>query len=85
VAAGIVGSNQAEDVVQDALLLAHSALASLKDRTKFSRWLMAITRWRALRALRQESRHAFGRARAPRCAARAARSFAAATTRAIRT
>jgi RNA polymerase sigma factor (sigma-70 family) len=61
VAAGIVGSNQAEDVVQDALLLAHRALASLRDRTKFSRWLMAITRWRALRALRQESRHAFGR------------------------
>jgi RNA polymerase sigma-70 factor (ECF subfamily) len=60
VAAGIVGSNQAEDVVQDALLLAHRALASLKDRTKFSRWLMAITRWRALRALRQERRHAFG-------------------------
>jgi RNA polymerase sigma-70 factor (ECF subfamily) len=61
VAAGIIGSNQAEDVVQDSLLLAHRALATLKDRTKFSRWLMAITRWRALRASRQESRRAFGR------------------------
>jgi RNA polymerase sigma-70 factor (ECF subfamily) len=60
VAAGIVGSNQAEDVVQDALLLAHRALASLKDRTKFSRWLMAITRWRALRVGQQERRHVFG-------------------------
>ncbi|HEX5854692.1 MAG TPA: RNA polymerase sigma factor [Thermoanaerobaculia bacterium] len=60
VAGGIAGSNQAEDVVQDALLLAHRALASLKDRTKFSRWLMAITRWRALRASRKERRHAFG-------------------------
>jgi RNA polymerase sigma-70 factor, ECF subfamily len=61
VAAGIVGWNQAEDVVQDALLLAHRALASLKDRTKFSRWLLAITRWRALRVSRQESRQALGR------------------------
>ncbi|HEX7669035.1 MAG TPA: RNA polymerase sigma factor, partial [Polyangiaceae bacterium] len=61
VATGIVGSNQAEDVVQDALLLAHRSLATLRDRTKFSRWLMAITRWRALRASRQESRRAFGR------------------------
>jgi RNA polymerase sigma factor (sigma-70 family) len=60
VAAGIVGPNQAEDVVQDSLLLAHRALASLKDRTKFSRWLMAITRWRALRASRKERRHSLG-------------------------
>jgi RNA polymerase sigma-70 factor, ECF subfamily len=60
-AAAIVGSNHAEDVVQDALLLAHRELSSLKDRTKFVRWLMAITRWRALRVGRQESRHAVGR------------------------
>jgi RNA polymerase sigma-70 factor (ECF subfamily) len=58
VAERIVGSIHAEDVVQDALLMAHRALASLKDRTKFSRWLLAITRWRALRVLKQESRHA---------------------------
>lgn len=56
VATGIVGSIHAEDVVQDVLLLAHGALPSLRDRTKFSRWLLAITRWRALRVLRQESR-----------------------------
>jgi RNA polymerase sigma-70 factor (ECF subfamily) len=61
VAAGIVGANQAEDVVQDALLLSYRSLASLKDRAKFSRWLMAITRWRALRFGRNESRHATGR------------------------
>jgi RNA polymerase sigma-70 factor (ECF subfamily) len=61
VASRIVGWNQAEDVVQDALLLAYRELASLKDRTKFSRWLMAITRWRALRAGRNESRHTVGR------------------------
>jgi RNA polymerase sigma-70 factor, ECF subfamily len=61
-AAGIVGSIHAEDVVQDALLMARRALASLKDRTNFSRWLLAITRWRALRVGRQESRHAVLRA-----------------------
>ena len=61
VASGIVGSIHAEDVVQEALLMAHDALASLKDRAKFSRWFLAITRWRALRVLRQESRRAAGR------------------------
>jgi len=61
VASGIVGSALAEDVVQDALLLAHRALASLQDRAKFSRWLLAITRWRALRVGRLESRHSVGR------------------------
>ena len=57
VAAAIVGQSQAEDVVQDALLLAHRELATLRDRTKFQRWLLAITRWRALRVGRYESRH----------------------------
>ena len=61
VAARIVGWNQAEDVVQDALVLAYRELASLRDRDKFSRWLMAITRWRALRVGRAESRHEVGR------------------------
>ena len=61
VAAGIVGSKDAEDVVQDTLLMAHRALPSLRDRSKFSRWLMAITRWRALRVGRRENQHVFGR------------------------
>jgi RNA polymerase sigma-70 factor (ECF subfamily) len=60
VAAAIVGSNHAEDVAQDALLVAHQALPSLKDRTKFLRWLLAITRWRALRVGQLESRHVVG-------------------------
>jgi RNA polymerase sigma-70 factor (ECF subfamily) len=60
-AAEIAGSNHAEDVVQEALFLAHRALASLQDRTKFSRWLLAITRWRALRVGQYESRHVVGR------------------------
>ncbi|HEX5855497.1 MAG TPA: RNA polymerase sigma factor [Thermoanaerobaculia bacterium] len=61
VAEGIVGPILAEGVVQDALLMAHRALASLKDQSRFSRWLLAITRWRALRTGRQESRPASGR------------------------
>jgi RNA polymerase sigma factor (sigma-70 family) len=60
-AAAIVGWNHAEDVVQDALLLAHRELSSLQDRNKFLRWLLAITRWRALRVGQHESRHAVGR------------------------
>jgi RNA polymerase sigma-70 factor (ECF subfamily) len=63
VATGIVGPTLAEDVVQESLLLAHRALASLQDRAKFSRWLLAITRWRALRVGRLESRHAVGHVR----------------------
>jgi RNA polymerase sigma factor (sigma-70 family) len=55
-AARIVGSSRADDVVHDARLLAHRALGSLKDPARFSRWLVAITRWLALRAGRPESR-----------------------------
>lgn len=53
VATGIVGQEKAEQTVGDALLLAHGALSSLKDRSKFRRWFLAITRWRALRAGRK--------------------------------
>ena len=55
-AAKLVGKNGAEDVVQDALLLAFRALRSLGDPSKFSRWLSTITRFRALRVERLESR-----------------------------
>jgi RNA polymerase sigma-70 factor (ECF subfamily) len=51
-AAFIVGPDEAEDVVQDASLLAFRALPTLKDRTKFLRWLLIITRFRALRVSR---------------------------------
>jgi RNA polymerase sigma factor (sigma-70 family) len=61
VAARIVGPGRAEDVTRDAVKLARKALPSLKDRTKFSRWLMALTRWKALRAGRLACRKAFGR------------------------
>jgi RNA polymerase sigma-70 factor (ECF subfamily) len=48
-AQAIVGRDDAEDVAQDALLLAFKALPSIEDPTKFAAWLGAITRHRALR------------------------------------
>jgi RNA polymerase sigma factor (sigma-70 family) len=60
VAVGIAGLEGAEAVAEDALRLARRALPSLKDRSKFSRWLLAITRWKALRAGRLAGRKAFG-------------------------
>lgn len=53
VATGIVGQDKAEQTVKDALLLAQGALSSLRDRSKFRRWFLAITRWWALRARRK--------------------------------
>lgn len=49
VAQGIVGYEDAEDVAQDALLLAFKALPSIEDPQKFAAWLSTITRHRALR------------------------------------
>jgi RNA polymerase sigma-70 factor, ECF subfamily len=54
-AAIIVGADLAEDVVQDAFLLAFLALPMIRDRSKFPRWLSTITRFRALRLRRSES------------------------------
>jgi RNA polymerase sigma-70 factor (ECF subfamily) len=54
-AQSIVGSEDAEDVAQDALLLAFKALPSIDDPTKFAPWLGAITRHRALRVVKRES------------------------------
>ncbi|MEO6390487.1 MAG: RNA polymerase sigma factor [Pyrinomonadaceae bacterium] len=48
-AQAIVGRDDAEDVAQDALILAFKALPSIEDPTKFAAWLGAITRHRALR------------------------------------
>ena len=52
----VVGRDRAEDVVQDALLLAYRALRTLEDPSKFPRWLCTITRFRALRVGRSEGR-----------------------------
>jgi RNA polymerase sigma-70 factor (ECF subfamily) len=61
VAQSIVGREDAEDVAQDALLLAFKALPSIEDPGKFAAWLSAITRHRALRFSRRVSRQQKGR------------------------
>lgn len=60
-AEAVVGPADAEDVAQDALLLAFKALPSIEDPSRFGAWLTAITRHRALRFDRQERRHREGR------------------------
>ena len=57
VAQQIVGRDDAEDVAQDALLLAFRALPSIEEPSKFAAWLSAITRNRAMRIGKRESSH----------------------------
>jgi RNA polymerase sigma-70 factor (ECF subfamily) len=54
-AQSIVGREHAEDVAQEALLLAFKALPSIEEPRKFAAWLSAITRHRALRFGKFES------------------------------
>ncbi|HEY6188168.1 MAG TPA: RNA polymerase sigma factor [Pyrinomonadaceae bacterium] len=61
VAQSIVGREDAEDVAQDALLLAFKALPSIENPGKFAAWLSAITRRRALRWSSRSSRQQRGR------------------------
>jgi RNA polymerase sigma-70 factor (ECF subfamily) len=56
VATSIVGRDDAEDVSQDAWLLAFKALPSIEEPRKFAAWLAAITRHRAMRFGQSESR-----------------------------
>src|SRR5215207_1140603 len=51
----IVGSDYAEDVAQDSLLLAFKALPGIDEPSKFAAWLSAITRHRALRFGKSET------------------------------
>ena len=60
-AQAIVGREDAEDVAQDALLLAFKALPSIEEPGKFAAWLSAITRNRAFRMGKRESTHRAGR------------------------
>jgi RNA polymerase sigma-70 factor, ECF subfamily len=53
----IVGADDAEDVAQDALLLAFKALPGIEEPRKFAAWLSAITRHRALRFSKSETAH----------------------------
>ncbi|HEV8141123.1 MAG TPA: sigma-70 family RNA polymerase sigma factor [Pyrinomonadaceae bacterium] len=56
VVTGIVGREDAEDVAQDAWLLAFKALPSIEDPRKFAAWLAAIARHRAMRFGKQENK-----------------------------
>jgi len=53
----IVGTDYAEDVAQDSLLLAFKALPTIDEPRKFAAWLSAITRHRALRFSKSETAH----------------------------
>ena len=60
-AQAIVGREDAEDVAQDALLLAFKGLPSIERPSKFAAWLGAITRNRAMRYGKRESVQMRGR------------------------
>lgn len=50
----IVGSDLADDVAQESLLLAFKALPSIEDPARFAAWLGVITRHHALRFAKRE-------------------------------
>ena len=56
IAGSIAGPEAAEDVAQDAFLLAFKALPDLDEPESFAAWLSAITRNRALRWIRNDRR-----------------------------
>ncbi len=56
IAASIAGPEAAEDIAQDAFLLAFQALPDLDEPDRFAAWLSSITRNRALRWIRREGR-----------------------------
>lgn len=60
-AQAVVGRDDAEDVAQDALLLAFKALPSLEQPSRFAAWLGAITKNRALRKVASEGAREKGR------------------------
>lgn len=57
-AQSLVGIGDAEDVAQDALLLAFQALPSIENPERFAAWLRTITRNRALRFSQKKGRMA---------------------------
>ena len=56
----IVGSDHADDVAQESLLLAFKALPSIEDPSRFAAWLGVITRHHALRFAKRERTRAAG-------------------------
>lgn len=59
-AQSVVGREHAEDVAQDALLLAFKALPSLEDPSRFPAWLGVITRHAAFRFAKREKQRSMG-------------------------
>ena len=64
VASRLVGPDEAEDVVQEALLRAYLGLSSLRDRSRFSAWLCGIAVNVAKMRLRARAAHDRAAARA---------------------
>jgi RNA polymerase sigma-70 factor (ECF subfamily) len=60
-AQAVVGREDAEDVAQDAWLLAFKALPSIEDPMRFAAWLAVITRHRAFRFNKQQRAQLRGR------------------------
>ena len=57
VAIGILSDRHlAEDAVQEALVLAHRRLETLRDSSKFGPWLMQITRREAIRLAKRQKK-----------------------------
>lgn len=56
----VVGREHAEDVAQEALLLAFKALPSLEDPRRFPAWLAVITRHAAYRFAQKEKQRSAG-------------------------
>jgi RNA polymerase sigma-70 factor (ECF subfamily) len=54
-AQAVVGREDAEDVAQEALLIAFKALPSIEDPSRFAAWLSVITRRHAMRFGQRES------------------------------
>jgi RNA polymerase sigma-70 factor (ECF subfamily) len=59
-AQAIVGRQDAEDVAQEALLLAFKAMPSIEEPAKFAAWLGVITRHHALRFGKREKARSSG-------------------------
>jgi RNA polymerase sigma-70 factor (ECF subfamily) len=56
-ARSVVGTDYAEDVAQESLLLAFKALPGIEEPRSFAAWLSAITRHRALRFSKSQDKH----------------------------
>ena len=56
VAAGMVGSHEAEDVVQDVYMVAHEKVAEFRGRSSLRTWLCGVAAKQSLQRLRRQRR-----------------------------